>query len=281
MIAKVTTWDRDRSRAIDALRLALDEFYINGVRHNLAFLTALLANPRFLAGDMSTNLIAEEYPDGFSPAPIDEQDLDDLIAVAVLMHLRYVYRATQITGQMPGYGKRIPQQWVARLEDAFHPVDTVPAGARGSEEGFDLVIDGRAIAIRSAWQIGDPVLDCTVNARPRAFKVERNGLGYRLFHRGAEVDVIVYRHDVAELAMRMPKRKERDLTKFLVSPMPGLLRSLAVEEGEKVNPGDELAVVEAMKMENALKATRAGKVAKIHCEPGASLKFEQIILEFE
>ncbi len=281
MIAKVTTWERDREKAIDALRLALDEFYIKGVRHNIAFLTALLANRRFLAGDMSTKLIEEEYPDGFAPAPLDARDLNDIIAVAVLMNLRYEYRGTLISGQMPEYGKQMPKEWVVEIDGVFHPVSETPASGRGAEEGFDLVIGDRTVVIRSSWQIGDPVLDCTINAEPRAFKVERSDLGYRVYHRGAEVYVMVYRHDVAEFAKMMPKRQERDLSKFLLSPMPGLLRHLAVTEGEKVNPGDDLAVVEAMKMENMLKATAAGRIAKIHAAVGDSLKVEQIILEFE
>ncbi len=281
MIAKVTTWGRNRATAVESLRLALDEVYIEGVRHNVAFLSALLAHPRFLVGDTNTNLIADEYPDGFSPAPLEAQDLNDIIASAVLMHLRHVFRASQAGGQMPGFHKRMPAEWEVRVGETFYPVRMAPAPVGGSEEGFELVIDGHDIAIRSAWQVGDPVLDCTINARPRAFKVLREGLGYRLFHLGAEVDVMVFRADVAQFAKRMPKRKSIDLSQFLVSPMPGLLRSVAVAVGEKVNPGDELAVVEAMKMENVLKASRAGRVAEIMATPGDTLAVGQTILAFE
>ncbi len=281
MIAKVTTWGRDRPAAIEGLRRALDDVYIKGVRHNVEFLTALMANPRFQNGDFSTHFVQEEYPDGFTPVPLDPKDLDDIIAVAALMHLRYVYRATRISGQMPNYGKRIPMDWTAVVDGEFHPIKVVPPHDDSSEEGFDLLIHDHAVAIRSDWQIGDPVLDCTVNAKPRAFTVERSGLGYRLHHLGAEVDVIVHRGDVAELAKMMPERKLPDMTKFLVSPMPGQLRSLAVEEGEKVNPGDELAVVEAMKMENALRAAQSAQVAKVRAKPGDVLAVGQVILEFE
>ena len=281
MIAKLTTWGRDRPGAVDAMRRALDEFYIAGVRHNIAFLTALMANPRFLDGDISTNFIAEEYPDGFSPAPLEQKDLDDIIAAAVLMHLRYIYRATQITDQMDGFTQSISPDWEARIGDEYHPVMVSPAEGRGSEDGFDISVHDRVMAIRSGWQIGDPVLRCSINAAPRRFKVERNGLPYTLFHLGAEVQVSIYRADVAAMARKMPKRKPPDMSRYLLSPMPGMLRSLAVEPGEKVNPGDELAVVEAMKMENLLRSQRGGRIAKIHANPGDSLSVGQVILEYE
>jgi propionyl-CoA carboxylase alpha chain len=207
--------------------------------------------------------------------------MNDIIAVAALMHLRYVYRGSRISGQMPSYGKRIPMEWMAVVNGEFYPVTVTPPRQDSSEEGFDLHINDHSIVIRSTWQIGDPVLDCTINAKPRAFTVERNGLGYRLHHLGAEIDVRVYRGDVAELARMMPKRKAPDLSKFLMSPMPGQLRSLAVSEGEKVNAGDELAIVEAMKMENALKAGQAAVIGKVHAKPGDVLSVGQVILEFE
>jgi propionyl-CoA carboxylase alpha chain len=281
MIAKLTTWDRDRPRAIEGMRRALDEFYIAGVRHNIAFLTALMANRRFLEGDISTNFIAEEYPDGFSPAPLEQKDLDDIIAAATLMHLRYVYRARQISDQMEGYTRPITPDWEARIADDFHPITVAPAEGRGSEDGFDITVHDRLVAIRSGWQIGDPVLRCTINGAPRRFKVERHELAYTLYHLGAEVQVIIYRAEVAEMVRKMPKRKAPDMSRYLMSPMPGMLRSLAVEIGEKVNPGDELAVVEAMKMENLLRSERQGKIAKIHATPGDSLSVGQVILEYE
>ncbi|NJO67711.1 MAG: acetyl/propionyl/methylcrotonyl-CoA carboxylase subunit alpha [Rhodospirillales bacterium] len=281
MIAKVTTWGRDRDAAVALMRRALDEFYIKGVHHNIAFLTALMANPRFLQGRLTTNFIAEEYPDGFSPAPLDKEELDHIIAVAILMHLRYMYRAKNVSGQMPGYGRKIDRDQVAVIEDVYYPVTVEEHSGRGSEEGFDIVRDGHLLSIRSDWEIGEPVLRCTINAVPQSFKVERVGIGYRLYHLGAEVDVLVYTQRVAELAKMMPVRKPPDMSKFLQSPMPGLLQSVAVEAGEKVDVGDELAIVQAMKMENILRATQAGKVSKIHASSGDTLSVGQIILEFE
>jgi propionyl-CoA carboxylase alpha chain len=281
MIAKVTTWGRDRDSAIALMRRALDEFYIKGVQHNIAFLTALMANPRFLQGRLSTAFIAEEYPDGFSPAPLEPQDLDSIIAVSVLMHLRYLYRAKNVTGQMPGYGRRLPPDWVAMIGKKYFPVTVEEHSGRGSEEGFDVTRDGHTLSIRSEWVVGEPVLRCTINGIPHSFKVERSGIGYRLYHLGAEVDVLVYTKQVAELTKMMPERKPPDMSRYLVSPMPGLLQSLAVEAGERVDSGTELAVVQAMKMENILRAARPGKVVKLHAKAGDTLSVGQIIMEFE
>ena len=281
MIAKVTTWGRDRDNAIALMRRALDEFYIKGVHHNIAFLTALMANPRFLQGRLSTAFIAEEYPDGFSPAPLEPGELDSIIAAAMLMHLRYMHRAKDVSGQMPGYGRKIDREQVAVIGHKHYPVEVEEHAGRGSEEGFDIIRDGHTLSIRSDWIISDPVLRCTINGVPHSFKVERIGIGYRLYHLGSEVDVMVYTKGVAELAKKMPERKPADMSKYLLSPMPGLLQSLAVEAGERVDSGDELAIVQAMKMENILRAARAGKVMKLHAKAGDTLSVGQIILEFE
>ncbi|MFO1154366.1 MAG: acetyl/propionyl/methylcrotonyl-CoA carboxylase subunit alpha [Rhodospirillales bacterium] len=281
MIAKVTTWGRDRDAAVALMRRALDEFYIKGVHHNIAFLTALMANPRFLQGRLTTNFIAEEYPDGFSPAPLETDELDNIIGVAILMHLRYMYRAKNVSGQMPGYGRKMDREQVAVIGNSYFPVTIEEHSGRGSEEGFDITRDGHLLSVRSDWEIGEPVLRCTVNAVPQSFKVERVGIGYRIYHMGAEVDVVVYTSKVAELAKMMPERKPPDMSKFLISPMPGLLQSVAVEPGEKVDSGDELAIVQAMKMENILRAIRPGKVGKVHAKAGDTLSVGQIILEFE
>lgn len=281
MISKVTTWGRDRDSAIALMRRALDEFYIKGVHHNIAFLTALMANPRFLQGRLSTAFIAEEYPEGFAPAPLESQDVDSIVAVAMLMHLRYLFRAKEVSGQMPGYGRRFHPDWVAEINKKFYPVTIEEHAGRGSEEGFDITRDGRILSIRSDWVVDDPVVRCTINSVPHSFKVERVGIGYRLYHLGAEVDVMVYTAKVAELAKKMPERKPPDMSKYLISPMPGLLQSLSVEAGERVDEGDELAIVQAMKMENILRAARSGKVTKLHANAGDTLSVGQIIMEFE
>jgi propionyl-CoA carboxylase alpha chain len=277
MIAKITTWDLDRESVITRMRRALDEFYIQGVHHNIAFLTALLAHPRFLAGRLSTSFIADEYPEGFSPAPLEDWDLNAIIGAAALMHLRYMQRAARTSGQMPSYQFHIPERWEVRVNDTYQPVTI-----QSMPEGFDVTRDdGHVLAVRSDWQIGDPVLRCTINAHPERFKVEREGLGYIVFHQGAEVPVEVYPSTAARLAKLMPVKVPPDMSMYLLSPMPGLLRSIAVEEGEEVAAGKELCVVEAMKMENILRSERAAKIASIRVRPGDTLTVGQVILEFE
>lgn len=280
MIAKVTTWDRDRDSAVALMRRSLDEFYIGGVADNLAFLTALMANPRFLKGDMSTHFIAEEYPDGFIPAPLAEAEIGNIVAAAALMHLRYIYRASQTSSAMRGFERIIPQDWVVVIGGEQYPVSVEPI-ADHPEEGFDLTLNDRTMAVHSNWKVGDPVLRCTINAMPQRFRVERSGLGYKLFHQGSEIDVIVYRKRIGELAQIVPPRKPRDMSQFVLSPMPGLLKSVAISEGDSVGPGSELAVVEAMKMENVLKSSRFGRIAKLHANAGDTLSVGQIIAEYE
>jgi len=276
MIAKVSTWGLDRGRAVQRMRMALDEFYIQGVSHNIAFLTALLANPRFLQGRLSTNFIPTEYPEGFSPAPLEPGDLNAIIGAAALMHLRYMQRAAQTSGQMPSYRFRIPDEWEVVVNGEFYPVII-----QAMTEGFDITCDGgQVIAVRSNWQVGEPVLRCTVNAIPNSFKVERDGLGYILYHLGAEVRVLVYTRTAARLARLMPVKVPPDMSMYLLSPMPGLLRSIAVSEGQSLESGAELCVVEAMKMENILRASRPVKIAHLRARPGDILTVGQVILEY-
>ena len=281
MIAKITTWDRDRPSAVALMRRALDEFYIKGVQHNIAFLTALMANPRFLEGRLSTAFIAEEYPEGFSPAPLEEKDVNAIIAAAFLMYVRHIYRSSRVSNQMPGYQRKFSREWEVSVNGKPYPVLLDSLAGGGAEEGFEIMIDGALIAVRSDWQVGDPVMRCEVNAMPQRFKVEPSGLGFKLFHLGAEVDVVIHRKSVADMIKLMPERKPPDMSKYLVSPMPGLLRSISAEVGDKVEPGVELAVVEAMKMENILRSARIGRISKIHAKAGDTLAVGQIIVEFE
>lgn len=276
LTAKVITWDRDRNNAIRQMQMALDEFYIRGIRHNLSFLCALLANPRFLMGQFSTGFIAAEYPQGFRPAPMNDPDCGAIVGAAVLMHLRYLQRAAQTSDRIPGYHVHLPQDWVVVVNDRY-----VPVKAQAMADGFDVRFEEQTLAVRSDWQVGEPVLRCTLNARPKRFTVERKGLGYIIKHLGAEVEVQMYTTLAAEMVRMLPAKQPPDMSMYLVSPMPGLLRSVAVTEGEEVAPGKELCIVEAMKMENILRAERAGKIAKIRVRPGDDLTIGQIILEFE
>ena len=278
MIAKVTTWDLDRSKAILRLRMALDEFYIQGINHNIAFLTTLLANPRFLDGRLSTDFIVEEYHEGFRPAPLLEKDLRAILAAGALMHIRYLQRAAQTSGQIHCYEWQVREDWAVRVDSEFYPVQV-----QSVSEGFDVTLQpqGQVLAIRSDWQPGQPILRCTLNAEPMRFRVERRGLGYVVDHLGSEVQIHVMSTPAARLFQMLPPKKPPDMSMYLLSPMPGLLRSMAVSDGDEVEAGQELCVVEAMKMENILRAEREARIAEVRVRPGDTLTVGQIIMAFE
>ena len=276
MIAKLITYGADREEAITHMRSALDRFLIRGVSSNLSFLSALMVHPRFVTGDMSTNMIAEEYPDGFHPADVPHDDPAILISVAAAMVRGYRDRAAKIDGQLRGHERRVPCEWVVVMNNEHHPVCVVSA-----EGGHDVEYKGHTYAVRSDWEFGQHLFSGTIDGKEIYVQVERNQQIYRLFHAGSQADVCVITPRVAELMRYMPVKAPPDMSKYLLSPMPGLLVSLAVKEGDAVKAGAELAVLEAMKMENTLRAERDGVVAKINYEPGASLAVDDKIIEFE
>jgi len=276
MIAKLITHGADRTEAITRMCSALDRFLIKGVSNNLSFLSALMVHPRFVKGDMSTNMIGEEYPDGFHPSDLPHQTPSIFIAVATSMMRSYRDRAAQIDGQLDGHERRVPNEWVVIMNNENYPVSVV-----STQGGHDVEYAGKTYAVRSDWEFGQHIFNGTINGEEVFVKVERENQVYRLFHGGSQVDVTVVTPRVAELLKYMPVKSPPDLTKFLLSPMPGLLVSLAVKEGDRINAGEELAVLEAMKMENTLLAERDGVVAKIHFKPGVNLAVDDIIMELE
>ncbi|GAA0578797.1 acetyl/propionyl/methylcrotonyl-CoA carboxylase subunit alpha [Caenispirillum bisanense] len=278
MIAKLCTYGATRDEAIGHMRRALDEFYIRGVSHNIPFLASLMSKQRFVDGRLTTNFIAEEYPNGFSAADLPADDPTVLVAVAAVINRLQADRSAMVTGQLPGHEMQIRADWVVRLNDDFHPVQVKPAA---DGEHYDVHIDGAACPVVTTWTFGDPLFQGTVKGRAVTVQVDALGTGLRLFHNGAQAIAVVYTPKGAELAKLMPKKEPPDLSRFLLSPMPGLLVSVAVSEGQEVKSGETLAVVEAMKMENVLKAEQDGTVKKIHAQPGASLAVDQIIIEFE
>ncbi len=276
MIAKLITWGSNREEAMGHMRSALDRFIIRGVTCNISFLSALMVHPRFVDGDMSTNLIGDEYPDGFSPADVPPQDPSIIISVAASMVRGYRDRAARIDGQLSGHERRVPNGWVVAMNDEYHEICVVPVAG-----GHDVEYNGNSYAVRSDWEFGQPLFTGTINGEPVFVQVERRMQVYRLFHGGSQADVQVLTPRAAELMQYMPVKAPPDMSRFLLSPMPGLLVSLAVKEGDSVNAGEELAVLEAMKMENTLYAERDGVVAKINFEPGASLVVDDKIMELE
>jgi propionyl-CoA carboxylase alpha chain len=276
MIAKLITHGATRDRCIERMREALNEFCIRGVSSNISFQAALMQHPRFVTGNMNTGLIAEEYPKGFHAEDVPHDDPAMLIAVASSIHRAYLWRASRITGQMPGYKRDIGEDFVVLMGAEQHAV-TVHA----IDGGHIVTYRGDTYEVLSNWTFGQPLYKGKMNGMDFCMQVERRGLVYRLFHWGTEADVRVLTRRAADLLAKMPYKSPPDMSKFLLSPMPGLLTQVAVAIGQEVRAGEKLAAIEAMKMENVLKAERDAVVAEILAQPGESLAVDQAILRFE
>jgi len=280
MIAKLISYGKDRDEAITHMRQALDAFYIRGVSNNIGFLAAVMAHPRFVKGKLTTNFIADEYGDIFDAADVLHDDPNMLVAVAACLHRAYQERAASISGQCSGHERVVLNDWRVLLQGKSFKARVVPVAA-----GYDVSIEGASdpqeFHVRTDWQLGQPLFDAQINGHRIIMQVERNGPAYSLSHAGLGVDVLVLNEMTASLYELMPEKVVADTSRFLLSPMPGLLMSLAVKEGQMVSGGDELAVIEAMKMENVLKAERDAVVKTVHATPGDSLAVDQPIIEFE
>jgi len=274
MIAKVVTHGATRDDAIRAMQAALDGFTIRGIRHNLNFLAAVIAKERFRDGRLTTDFIDEEFPDGYQAAVVPAAARAAMIAVAAVIQQRSAVR------DRGGAASAARDDWVVRIDGTAHEVAlaAVEGGTRVSGAVGDGTVE--TCVVESDWRPGMALFRGRIDGRQVTVQVDRRASGFHLSHGGAEVAVQVLRPRVAELAARMPEKQAPDLSRYLLSPMPGLLVKLAVAAGQEVKAGDVLAVVEAMKMENVLRAERDGAIAKIHAEPGASLAVDQPILEF-
>jgi propionyl-CoA carboxylase alpha chain len=276
MIAKLITRGPTRSAAIERLREALDAYEIRGVNHNVSFLSALIGKDRFAVGDISTNFIAEEFPGGFTAAEISPAAEEALVVVAATLQRIISETEARISGQLPGHEVSPGEDWVVCIESHRYPVKVTRNG-----EDFLLTTPTRTHAVAISWKMGESLLAATIDGRPATFQVDRVGMAFRLFHAGSSRLVQVLPPRAAELLALMPVKQPPDLSRFLLSPMPGLLVTVAVVEGQEVKAGEELATVEAMKMENILRAERDGRIAKIHAKARDSLAVDQIILEFD
>ncbi len=276
MIAKLVASGPDRETATARLLQALDAYEIRGVTHNIGFLAAVLARPRFASGRLTTNYIAEEFPGGFAGAVLSDAARRDLAAVAAFARQATADRDATLSGQLPGRRHRAEHEWVVNDGTSERP-----ASVASDEAGATVAMDGTAIRVDADWHPGQPLFRGTVDGRPMIVQIERERTGWRLVHAGASLHFEVQPPRVARLARLMPVKAAPDLSRFLLSPMPGLLSSIAVAEGQEVKTGETLAVVEAMKMENILRAVRDGRIGKLHAEPGSSLAVDQKILEFE
>jgi propionyl-CoA carboxylase alpha chain len=275
MIAKLVAFGASREAAIQRMAQALDAFHIAGVAHNIPFLAAVIGKERFRAGALSTSFIAQEFPSGFAGAAIGPADEAQAIAVAAAAQFLAAEHEARIGGQVAGRVTPLPESWTVCHGEERHSVRASRTGEAivvMAEDGMHRIITG--------WHPWQPVLDATVDGVTTLYQIARAGIGLVLARAGWRLELKVLLPRAAELLVLMPERLGADLSHLLLSPMPGLLVSLAVSEGQEVKLGQEVAVIEAMKMENVLRAHRDGKIAKLHAKPGDSLTADQILLEF-
>ncbi len=276
MIAKLITHAPTRIEAADAQIAALDRYYVRGISHNADFLSALMQHPRFRAGEaVTTAFIAEEYPDGFAGAAPDPARLPALLAMAAVVGQGAADRAAHVDGRLNG--GEAGTDWVVELDGEPYPVQL---GVSGST--MHVKVDGRRLTVETcapAPPFG--VFEALVDGKAMAVQVDRRGSGFALSHHGRQYRMRLLTPRAAELQRHMLPKVAPDLSRFLLCPMPGLVVSIAVGEGDKVETGQPLAVVEAMKMENILRAEKSAVVGKLHARAGDSLAVDAVILEFE
>ena len=288
MIAKLIVHGKDRNDAIAKMREALNGFAIRGISSNIPFQAALLAHPDFVSGKFNTGFIALHYANGFHAEDVPHADPDFLVALAMFRNRRYRARASTISGQMQGHHVQVGHSYTAAVLGAEGNNQYVS----GEVTDFDaearvckVVIGSKTYEFRSNADIRDLVVHGSCNGQPFTCQIERgtakNPLALRVIHNGTQADVLVLSPKGAEMHKLMPYKAPPDLSKFLLSPMPGLLVDVAVQPGQKVQAGEKLAVIEAMKMENILFAAQDGVVSKISAGKGDSLAVDDIILEFE
>ncbi|MBL6653271.1 MAG: biotin/lipoyl-binding protein, partial [Reyranella sp.] len=265
MIAKLCSYGKTRIDAIERMRRALDEFYVRGVSHNVPFLAALMAHPRFRAGKLTTNFIAEEFKGGFTTAHLPPKDPAMLAAVAAV-------------------ADRIKSMRLGNAEGGSRVVmlnrQPVAVEVTGTNPHFTVEAEGREIVVQTGWSPGEPLMHATIDKQHIVVQIDALGSGWRMINEGGQAEALVLTPRQAELYAKMPVKAAPDTSKFLLSPMPGLLASVAVGEGQEVKAGEALAVVEAMKMENVLRAVRDGTVKTLHAKAGDSLRVDQKIIEF-
>jgi propionyl-CoA carboxylase alpha chain len=275
MIAKLVAAAPTRGEACDRLAAALDAYVVRGLTHNIPFLQALVRHERFRAGRLTTGFIAEEFRGGFKGAELPGALERRLAAVAATIQHRIHLREASLPGQLAGHERRAPDRYVVSFDSgsgASHEVRVAPGRA--------MFPDGAELAVESGWRVGDILFSGTVGGQAMHVQAEPAGLGLRLFHAGASLKASVLAPRVAELARLMPAKRPPDTSRFLLSPMPGLLKAIAVKAGQEVKAGEELCVVEAMKMENILRAERDGTISRLHAAVGDSLAVDQKIVEF-
>jgi len=289
MIAKLIVHGRDRLDAIAKMREALNGFVVRGVSSNIPFQAALLAHPRFVAGDFNTGFIAENYGQGFRAEDVPHDDPDLLLALAAFVHRKYRNRASLISGQMAGHELSVGEDFVVVTLGQLGVRTETPVSVtnfEGKTGSSSITVGTRSYNICSNYRLGEVRLNGTCNGAHLTAQVERGGLAsknplaLRVSHNGTQIDALVLSPRAAQLYALMPYKAPPDMSRFVLSPMPGLLVEVAVQLGQKVQAGERVAVIEAMKMENVLFAAADGVVGKVLAAKGESLTVDQPIVEF-
>ncbi|HEV3018493.1 MAG TPA: acetyl-CoA carboxylase biotin carboxylase subunit [Burkholderiaceae bacterium] len=275
MIGKLITHGRDRAQAVARMREALNRFVVRGISTNIAFQAALMRNARFLEGRLHTGLIAEDFPNGYNLSTAAHPRPLLVAAVAAYARGRYVDRAGKISGQLRGHGRKVGSEWVVLGGGESIRLRIEPNGS-----GCDIVHLGQRHTLRTDWQIGQILFEAHFDDEPVCLQFERHGVRYRIGHDGVQLETTVLSPRAAELLALMPQKELPDLSRFLLSPMPGLLVEIAVKPGQEVKAGERLATIEAMKMENILRAERDGVVEEQLATAGESVAVDQPILRF-
>ncbi|SEL00819.1 biotin carboxyl carrier protein /biotin carboxylase [Roseovarius nanhaiticus] len=277
MIAKLCTWGPDRMSAIEGMRAALDSFEVEGIGHNLPFLSAVMDHPKFVSGDITTAFIAEEYEGGFEGAVLEDALLRRIAASCAAMHRVAEIRRTRISGRMDNHERKVGDDWNVALQGQSMDL-RIEARRGGATVHFE---DDTSMEVVSDWTPGDQLARVDVDGLPLVMKVGKVSGGFRIRCRGADLKVHVRTPRQAELAAKMPEKQPPDTSKMLLCPMPGLVVKMNVEVGDEVQEGQALCTIEAMKMENILRAEKQGTVSVVNAGPGDSLAVDEIIMEFE
>ena len=280
MIAKLIVHGKDRREAIAKMRQALNGFAIRGINSNIPFQAALLAHPKFVAGDFNTGFIAENYGRGFAATNVPHDDPVFLRALATVANRVHTQRAMRISGQLPGHEYKAGEDFVV-VTGRNGDKQSVPAKVKVIDKAFDVEAGGKHYRIEMFTPLRDVVIRGSCNGEPFVAQIERIGLSYRVTHNGTQIDAKVFTPRAAELNALMPFKAPPDLSRFLLSPMPGLLVDVAVTPGQAVRAGEKLAVIEAMKMENILLAVQDCVVSEVVAKKGESLAVDQVIVKFQ
>lgn len=275
MIAKLITYGATRADAIKGMRAALGEYVISGISHNISFLEAVMEHPRFMTGDFSTNFIAEEYPDGFSGADLDEEKTRVMLGVGMFIYMKDAQRAGTITGQTPGRQRQLSTRWVVSVDELGFGVYV-----RHRNDGFDIQSEHARFGVMSQWVLGSKLFQGVVDGKQVNVRIEHIPGGYILHHAGSKAVVTVRTPRVAELARYMPTIDESYLSLQLQAPISGMVVDVKVKAGESVTRGQELVILEAMKMENILYAEEDGVIAALHVKAGDNVQVNGVLLEY-